>query len=135
MESIEELAVVHADGRFVIRSTNRLFEISYVTGQRLVVDRQLGRSADDFARAQVAAQQKDRLRERMPGMFLIRFRPEESQQLVAADASVSGDGEDGQQREPPMLRERAVQTSRVVVQRDAPKSSQPEHLPAGGGKS
>jgi hypothetical protein len=107
-DAVEKRSRVETDRCLEIIGSDPLLEFDEVTREDVGIHAQLGRSQHEIIGAQLSAEQRDHLAERIPPVFFIGLWPEDGDNLVAAQPPAPTDGEQGEQGERTALRYRAA---------------------------
>jgi hypothetical protein len=119
VKSVEERTGVDIDCPLKIALVEGRLELQHVDRDNLGIQPKLANALDDAVVANLAADRVDRLAERVPRALFFDVRPERGDYPVAQNSAGAGTRQQGEDGEPPRLRQRAGERFALAVDGEA----------------
>ena len=103
MESLEEWPPIALDRSFRSANPDRVVELGVVGGDQVGVEPHLLLAEEECIGIEVVAEGVERLGQRVAAPIFVAVGPEVSEELLAVDAPLRCDGQEGEHRQPPRL--------------------------------
>src|SRR4030095_3529661 len=93
-KAVEEPATVELDGSLEVALTDSQLELGYIARRQIGIGSQLLHAEEQLVGGEVASPRIQGLRERSPTGLLVGVGPEQREQLVACDPSLTRTGDE-----------------------------------------